>query len=583
MQEETRNLILTVVLCSAVIFAYQYFVDRPQTEAQRAQQAAQQAAQQQTQGQTAAPGSAQAPSPTAAPGATNATANSPATKPRAEVIAQSQRVKFDTARLRGSISLTGGLLDDVSLVKYHETVDPKSPDITLLSPPGSAKSYYADFGWVAAAGTNATVPTQDTVWHTDDATMAPGRPVTLTWDNGAGLTFEKTYTIDDNYMLTVTQKVTNNTGSPVALAPYGLISRLGTPKTLGYAILHEGPVAVMDGSLQEKNYKDLVKKGEIKMDSTGGWLGITDKYWLVALIPDQKAQIAGRFSHSMSGGTDRYQADYLRSTVTVPAGQSTAITDRVFAGAKEVSVVDGYYDKLGIDRFDLVIDWGYFRFITRPLFFILDYFFKLTGNFGIAILLLTVSVKIALFWFANKQYEGMSRMRKLQPKMQELRERFKDDKEKMQLETMNLYKQEKVNPLGGCWPLFIQMPIFFALYKVLFITIEMRQAPFFGWIKDLSVPDPMYVTTLFGLIPWDPPSFLAIGIWPVLMGATMFLSQKLNPQMPDPVQARIFMLMPLFMVFIFARLPAGLVIYYTWNNILTVSQQWVIMKRQGAI
>jgi YidC/Oxa1 family membrane protein insertase len=578
MQEETRNLILAIVLSGAILFGYQYFVAKPQMNAQ---QKAQEASQQTTG--TPQP-AAQAPTPTNQAGGSTPTATTTANvEPRPEVIAESPRIQINTPKLTGSISLDGGRFDDLHLVKYRETVDPKSPEITLLSPPGVEKSYYTEFGWAAGTGSAVAVPDQSTVWQSPDREMTPGKPVTLTWDNGAGLTFQNVYTIDANYMLTVTQRVINNTGNPVTLSPYGLISRRGTPKTLGYAVLHEGPVGVFNGSLKELKYKNLRKDNVVKESSTGGWMGLTDKYWLVALIPDQKVHMDARYSYRMASGTDHYQVDYLRDPVTIPAGGTQEITDHVFAGAKEVAVVDNYYKKLGIERFDLAIDWGYFRFITRPFFFILDYFFKLTGNFGIAILLLTVSVKIALFWFANKQYEGMSRMRKLQPKMKELRERFADDKQKQQIEMMNLYKQEKVNPLGGCWPVFIQIPIFFALYKVLFITIEMRHAPFFGWIKDLSAPDPVLVTNLFGLIPWNPPSAIAIGVWPVLMGLTIFLTQKLNPQMPDPVQARIMMMMPVFMVFVLAHLPAGLVIYYTWNNMLTFTQQWFIMKRQGAI
>jgi len=579
MQEETRNLILAIVLSGAILFGYQYFVAKPQQDAQqKAQQTSEQTAGTPQTGAQAPTPSGQASSPTAA----TATVASNV-KPRPDVIAESPRIKIDTPKLRGSISLEGGRFDDLNLVKYRETTDPKSPDITLLSPPGVEKAYYTEFGWAAMSGTAVAVPDQNTRWQSPDSAMIPGRPVTLSWDNGAGLTFQNVYTIDSNYMLTVTQRVINNSGDPVTLSPYGLISRRGTPKTLGYAVLHEGPVGVFNGSLKELKYKDLRKDNLVKESSTGGWMGLTDKYWLVALIPDQKVHADGRYSYRMAGGTDHYQVDYLRDAVTVPAGGTQEVTDHVFAGAKEVAVIDNYYNTLGIQRFDLAIDWGYFRFITRPFFFILDYFFKLTGNFGIAILLLTVSVKIALFWFANKQYVGMSRMRKLQPKMKELRERFADDKQQQQVEMMKLYKQEKVNPLGSCWPVFIQIPIFFALYKVLFITIEMRHAPFFGWIKDLSAPDPVLVTNLFGLIPWDPPSFMAIGIWPVLMGLTIFVTQKLNPQMPDPVQARIMMMMPVFMVFVLAHLPAGLVIYYTWNNLLTMTQQWFIMKRQGAI
>ena len=587
---DQRNMVIAIVLSIVILIGFQYFFPPARFQ--------QTAPPETTAGETTTGGTARAPSapgteasnvpapPGAAAGAsgsvpTQATAPG-AIENRAAVIAATPRLRIDSPRLRGSIALVGARLDDLILKDYRETTDPTSPQITLLNPLGSADAYYAEFGWVPADPATK-VPGPDAVWRADRARLGDDGPVTLSWDNGEGLRFIRRIALDDNYMFTVTQRVENRGDKPVTLYPYGLINRTGTPKTLGYYILHEGLLGVLGESLIEVKYKDLKKEGAQTHDSTGGWLGITDKYWLAALVPDQKSKIKGRFVYTQRKKTDKYQTDYQRDAVTVAPGADAEVTDRLFAGAKEVKLLDKYRDDFAIPLFDRAVDFGWFYFLTRPIFFAIDLFNHWLGNFGLAILLLTVIIKALFFPLANKSYRAMSKMKKLQPKMTELREKYKDDKAQLQKELMALYKTEKVNPMSGCLPIVVQIPVFFSLYKVLFVTIEMRHAPFFGWIHDLSSPDPTSVFNLFGLLPFDPPSMLAIGAWPLAMGITMFLQQKLNPQPPDPTQAKIMMALPVVFTFMFARFPAGLVIYWTWNNILSIAQQWVIMRRMGLV
>jgi YidC/Oxa1 family membrane protein insertase len=384
-------------------------------------------------------------------------------------------------------------------------------------------------------------------------------------------------------MFTITQEIENNTGQPLNLFPYSRVVRVGQPQTANFYILHEGLLGVFDETLQEIDYDDLKEEqNTISVASTGGWLGITDKYWAVALVPGQASAIDGSFRYQASQGKDNFQADYIgKQSVAVPANGRAALEDRIFAGAKVVEVIDSYKDNLGIDRFDLMIDWGWFYFLTKPLFWLLEMFFKLVGNFGVAILIVTVLIKAVFFPLANKSYESMSKMKKLQPEMERLKQLYPDDRMKQQQELMALYKKEKVSPLSGCLPILLQIPVFFALYKVLFVTIEMRHAPFYGWIKDLSAPDPTNLFNLFGLIAWDPPTLLHVGIWPIIMGITMWMQMRLNPTPPDPIQAKMFNWMPLIFTFMLATFPAGLVIYWAWNNSLSIVQQALIMKRQG--
>jgi YidC/Oxa1 family membrane protein insertase len=580
---ENRNTILAVVLSLIVLLGWQYFIAGPQLERQQAELQAQQEAAQKAAGESANP-DAPRPSTTLSGDAAAPVAGQQASfASRDQALAASERVTIDTPSLEGSVNLKGGRLDDLRLKDYHETVDRSSPTIALFSPSGSPAPYYTDYGWVADPGADLALPGPDTVWSVEGgARLTPDTPLTLTWDNGAGLTFKRTYSVDDDYMFTVAQAVENRGAEDVTLYPYGLIARKGIPETSGIWILHEGLLGVFgEEGLQEVDYSDLEEEGPVrpaKVDN--GWLGITDKYWAATLIPSPGSEFQPSFSHSAASGN--FQADYLGNAVTVAAGATGESSSYLFAGAKETKLLDGYEEALGIERFELLIDWGWFYFLTKPMFFAIDYFFHLLGNFGVAILVVTVIVKLIFFPLANKSYVSMSKMKLVQPQMTEIREKYGDDKQKQQQALMELYKKEKINPLAGCLPILVQIPVFFALYKVLFVTIEMRHAPFFGWIQDLSAPDPTTIFNLFGLIPWDPPQLLMLGVWPLIMGITMFIQMKMNPAPPDPTQQMIFTWMPVVFTFMLASFPAGLVIYWAWNNTLSVTQQYVIMRRQGA-
>ena len=498
------------------------------------------------------------------------------------------RVKIDAPQVEGSISLLGARLDDLVLKDYRETTEPDSPLVRLLEPRSDAHPYYIQYGWTAPADEAVKLPDNDTVWGASSETLAPGSPVTLSWDNGAGLTFQIALSVDDEYMFSVRQTVKNATGQPVSLFPWSRIRRDYKPVVAGYYVLFEGLLGVVDGTLQETTYDKAKSEGDKKgglayeATSTGGWAGITDKYWLASLIPDQALSQKVNFRHIEDHG-DRYQVDYITTdALSVAAGGEAATTSHAFAGAKVVTLLDRYQRELHIPSFDKAVDFGWFYFLTKPIFFALDFFNSLFGNFGVAILVFTVLVKALFFPLANYSYRSMSKMKLLAPKMTALRERFKDDPQKMQQEMMGLYKAEKVNPASGCLPMLVQIPVFFSLYKVIFVTIEMRQAPFFGWIRDLSQPDPTNVFNLFGIIPFDPAAFiplLHLGAWPLIMGLTMFLQQKMNPPPPDPVQARLFQFMPIIFTFMMAKFPAGLIIYWSWNNTLSVAQQWLIQRR----
>jgi YidC/Oxa1 family membrane protein insertase len=567
MQFDQKNLVVAIVLSIAIVLGFEFLYNLPRLEKQRALQA------EQAQSQTVAPSAT--PTPPAAPGVAPVTQT-----PAAGTPVVSPRIKIDAARIDGSIRLVGGRIDDIRLKDYRETVDPNSPSIVLLAPQGSPEPYFAEFGWTPTPG----APTSDTLWTADRQTLTSDQPVTLSWDNGQGLRFERRFAIDANFMLQITDRVVNTGSVPVQLSPYGRVQREGTPHTSGYYILHEGPLGVFNGTLTEYNYDKLKDKKGIEVESTGGWIGITDKYWLVALVPDQARKIKARFIHPPDT-IDRYQVDYTESTETVAPGGTLEVTNRLFAGAKEVKLLDRYTKELGISRFDLAVDWGWFWFLTKPIFIALDYFATLLGNFGLAILLLTVLIKAAFFPLANKSYRAMSKMKLLQPEMEALRAKYGEDRQRMSTEMMALYKKHGANPVSGCLPIALQIPVFFALYKTLFVTIEMRHAPFYGWIRDLSAPDPTSVFNLFGLFPWAPPEVHllghTLGAWPLIMGVTMFMQQKLNPQPPDPIQAKIFLLMPIFFTFLLASFPAGLVIYWAWNNVLSVAQQWLIMRSMG--
>jgi YidC/Oxa1 family membrane protein insertase len=579
---DQKNTILAIVLSALVFIVWQYFFGMPLQEKQK------QVAQQQ-QAQQAQPPAGPAETRPQAPGQVPATA--PTTElSREAALAKSQRVRIATPRVTGSIALTGGRIDDVSLATYRETVDPKSPAIVLLAPSGSPSPFYAEFGWVPAAGANVKVPGAETVWQQQSAgELGIGHPVTLTWDNGDGLEFRRTISVDDKYMFSVRDDVVNRGATGVTLYPYALISRHGTPPTLGYYILFEGLIGVLGDKLQEVKYTDIEKaKVQEFKDVKNGWLGFTDKYWAAVLVPEVSDRFDAKMTSGMLGMLKTYQTDYLLDARKIEPGATASATARLFAGAKEVATVNGYERDLGLNRFKLLIDWGMFWFITQPMFAVIDYFFHLVGNFGVAILIVTVLIKLAFFPLANKSYASMAKMKAVQPQMAALRERYPDDKVKQQQEMMELYKREKINPVAGCLPIVIQIPVFFSLYKVLFVTIEMRHAPFYGWIKDLSAPDPTNIFTLFGLIPWDPThlpligSFLVLGVWPLIMGVTMWVQMKLNPAPPDPTQKMIFDWMPIIFTFMLSSFSAGLVIYWAWNNTLSVLQQSVIMHKNGA-
>ncbi|TAJ34364.1 MAG: membrane protein insertase YidC [Reyranella sp.] len=572
---DQKNFIVAIVLSVLIIVGWQAAFPPAKPPVNDTQQASTQSgAPPAPAGQSGTPGVQ--PGPGATPGQQPVVG-------RPEALALTPRVTFTTPELIGSISLKGARIDDVQLAKYRETIDPKSPPVPVLSPVGSKHPYYAEFGW-SASDSAVKVPGPDTMWTADATTVAPGKPVKLTWDNGQGLIYGLTVSIDEFFMFDVKQSVENKSDKPVTLFPWSLVVRYGEPTYEGMYILHEGPYGVFNGTLKEFSYSDFKGNKQQKINTTGGWLGITDKYWMATLIPDQKAKVDASIKQTGSGADLKYQIDYVGGGVTV-APNGNAVTDaKLFAGAKIVRVISDYETKYGIEKFDLTIDWGWFSFFTRPLFWLLEWLYVHLGNFGLAILSLTVIVKLVFFPLANKSYAAMSKMKALQPEMEKLKERYGEDRQRMNQELMQLYRREKVNPAAGCLPILVQIPVFFALYKVLYTTIEMRHQPFYGWIKDLSAPDPLTILTGFGFLPWHVPEFLAffnIGLWPIIMGVTMYLQQKLNPQPTDPVQARVFQFLPILFTFMLAPFAAGLVIYWAWSNILSIAQQYYIMRRHG--
>lgn len=579
---DQKNMLIAIGLSLAILLGFQFFYEFPKMEKERERQAeiAAQEAADNPGSKTQSNQNTDIQAPGGGASAPSVQASVATAAQRAEALASSPRINIDTPTVYGSISLEGGRIDDLVLKNYGQDVGEDAERIHLLHPVGAPKSYYAEFGWVGSSN-DLKLPGPNTRWKSNQTELAPGKPVTLSWDNQAGLLFERTYEIDDHYMITTIQRVTNSKKKSVGLFPYGLVARSGTPKTLGFYILHEGPLGVFDGTLREYDYDDLQETRKVELSSTGGWIGITDKYWLAALIPDQNIGSTYRFVHSLKNKDDRYQVDYLGQETRIEPGQTTETVNRLFAGAKEVKLLDAYSEQYSISNFDLAVDFGWFYFLTKPFFYAISWLFSYLGNFGLAILAFTVFVKIVFFPLANKSYKSMAKMRELTPKLMAMREQFGDDKMRLNQEMMALYKQEKVNPASGCLPILVQIPVFFALYKVLFVNIEMRHAPFYGWIKDLSVADPTSIFNFFGLIPWTPPDFMIIGAWPVLMGLTMWLQQRLNPQPTDPVQAKVFMFLPLFFTFLLGTFPAGLVIYWTWNNLLSIAQQKLIMFRMG--
>jgi YidC/Oxa1 family membrane protein insertase len=606
-QPDQKNLLAAIVLSMGVLLLWQYFYAGPKQKEELDRQALlkqqQQTAASQQVGSTApgAPAAGTTPAPGQVQPLTPGAIAPVVTMSREDALKASPRLAIESAALSGSVSLRGGRIDDLSLVRYRETVEPNSGKVVFFSPSGVANAFYAEKGWVPAPGTDQRMPDKDTVWTAETkGALTPTSPVILSWNNGQGLTFRRTIKLDENYMFSISDEVENKSGRELTLFPFALISRHGIPKLEGFFISHEGLIGVLGNEgLKEIAYSELtgdidknVKRNpnspaafrEFK-NVAGGWIGITDKYWATALVPKQDIEYDARLWARRDGGKDFFQADYRQPGVKIASGATGKADTMLFAGAKEVHVVDGYKAQFGIKQFDLLIDWGWFWYFTKPLYHLLDWINGIVKNFGLTILIVTVLVKLLFFPLANKSYESMAKMKKLQPEMERIRDRYKDDSSRQQQEMMALYQKEKINPLAGCLPILVQIPVFFALYKILFISLDMRHAPFFGWIKDLSAPDPTSIFNLFGLLPIPAiEQYLlgyTIGAWAIVMGITMWLQMQLNPQQPDPMQQAIFNWMPVLFTFMLGGFASGLVIYWAWSNILSIGQQYLIMKKHN--
>ena len=500
---------------------------------------------------------------------------------RNQVLEETVRVTFDNSKIKGSINLEGGIIDDLVLEEYRETLDPTSDFIGFLNPLGSEDAYYLDTGWVSP-DSSIELPNNKSKWTADKSSIGINDPVKITWTNSQNITFEKIITLDEHYLFSVDQRVINNSDKSFDLYPFGLSKRQGLPEMQNFFILHEGPLSVTEGVLEEYDYDDLKEKQKIKLNSVGGWIGMTDKYWQTTIIPNQNEPIQQTYSYSFVENIDNFQTDLVGAKIVVGNGDNISHNLKLFAGPKIVSVIEQYMDEYGVQEFDRSVDFGWFYFLTKPIFHVLEFIFGYVGNFGWAIIIFTILMRICFFPLAQQSFKSMAKMKKLGPELQRLKEQYGDDRAGMQKEMMALYKREKANPIAGCLPILLQIPVFFALYKVLFVTIEMRHAPFIGWIHDLSAPDPLGLLTLFGFVDWNVPGILQlfnIGIWPILMGISMFLQQKLNPAPVDKMQAKIFMFLPIVFTFVLGGFAAGLVIYWTTNNVLSMAQQYVIQRK----
>jgi len=587
--KDQNNFLIAVLLSLGILLGWQFFVTEPRLAAERAARQAQLA--EATNNAPETLGLNPQTSPSAAPSIEGAprvetqplAASPQAVQALASGFTTAPRLAIETPNLVGSIALMGARFDDLILPAYGATAAENAPRQRLLQRQGATGHWQAHHGFVSG-GSNITLPDEKTLWQiVEGQTLTPNSPVVLAHTTPEGVRLTQRISVDDSYMFTITQGAENKSGAPVTLYPFGQITRSGRPETTDLFILHEGPIGFFGSEgegLVEADYDDLLEDGPVKHAAEEGWLGFTDKYWAAALVPPQDGKFTGRFMATAEGQLPVYRADFLLAGQSLAPGQSMQATSQFFAGAKTVDAIDGYGDA-GVTRFDLLIDWGWFYFLTKPMFTALHFLYALIGNYGIAILLVTVLIKIAFFPLASRSYETMAKMKKLQPRMVEIREQFKEDKQAQQQELMKIYREEKLNPLAGCLPILVQIPVFFALYKVLFVTIDMRHQPFFGWIQDLSAPDPTSLFNLFGLLPFDVPGFLLIGVWPLIMGITMFVQMQMNPPPPDPIQARMFQILPIFFTFILAGFPAGLVIYWAWNNFLSLLQQGYIMRRNG--
>ena len=556
--ENQKNLFLAIIISMAIIFGFQLLVPQPERAPVTEDNTAQESVSLDIQSTSSA-----------------------LLLDREQVLEETIRVTFDNSKIKGSINLEGGIIDDLVLEEYRETLDPTSDFITYLNPLGSQDAYYLDTGWVSPDST-IELPNNKSVWKADKSSIGINDPVKLTWQNSQNITFEKIITLDKHYLFSVDQRVINNSGKSFDLYPFGLSKRQGLPEMQNFFILHEGPLSVTDGVLEEYDYDDLKDQKKIKLNSVGGWIGMTDKYWQTAIISDQNEPVQQTYSYSFAENTDNFQTDLVGAKIVVGDGDNVSHNLKLFAGPKIVQVIEQYMDEYGVQEFDRSVDFGWFYFLTKPIFHVLEFIFGYVGNFGWSIVIFTLLMRICFFPLAQASFKSMAKMKKLGPELQRLKEQYGDDRAGMQKEMMALYKREKANPIAGCLPILLQIPVFFSLYKVLFVTIEMRHAPFIGWIHDLSAPDPLGLLTLFGFVDWNVPGIFQlfnIGIWPILMGISMFLQQKLNPAPVDKMQAKIFMFLPIVFTFVLGGFAAGLVIYWTTNNVLSMAQQYVIQRK----
>ena len=556
--ENQKNLFLAIIISMAIIFGFQLLVPQPERAPVTEDNTAQESVSLDIQSTSSA-----------------------LLLDREQVLEETIRVTFDNSKIKGSINLEGGIIDDLVLEEYRETLDPTSDFITYLNPLGSQDAYYLDTGWVSPDST-IELPNNKSVWKTDKSSIGINDPVKLSWQNSQNIIFEKIITLDEHYLFSVDQRVINNSGKSFDLYPFGLSKRQGLPEMQNFFILHEGPLSVTDGVLEEYDYDDLKDQKKIKLNSVGGWIGMTDKYWQTAIISDQNEPVQQTYSYSFAENTDNFQTDLVGAKIVIGDGDNVSHNLKLFAGPKIVQVIEQYMDEYGVQEFDRSVDFGWFYFLTKPIFHVLEFIFGYVGNFGWSIVIFTLLMRICFFPLAQASFKSMAKMKKLGPELQRLKEQYGDDRAGMQKEMMALYKREKANPIAGCLPILLQIPVFFSLYKVLFVTIEMRHAPFIGWIHDLSAPDPLGLLTLFGFVDWNVPGIFQlfnIGIWPILMGISMFLQQKLNPAPVDKMQAKIFMFLPIVFTFVLGGFAAGLVIYWTTNNVLSMAQQYVIQRK----